>query len=159
MSIKKIMLLKSSSVPMVTSTCLYFCFFTLLRFAVFVNALWIAVVCFSVALLAQIPTDYVFVYPIFCVSVSGQRSLSIFLFSCARCSLTFVFLTCPGSVYVACCYIGWIPEFLLTCVHSRGFLGTPQAQVGRNMQPGRYFVKVVDVLDECIYFILENYCF
>jgi hypothetical protein len=28
------------------------------------------------------------------------------------------------------------------------------AQVGRNMQPGGYLVKVVDVLDECVYFIL-----
>ena len=55
-----------------------------LRFAVFVSAFWIAVVCCSVAQLAQIHIDYVFVYPILCVSVSGQRSLSIFLFSCAR---------------------------------------------------------------------------
>jgi hypothetical protein len=45
---------------------------------------WIAVVCCSVARLAHIRIDYVFVYHIFRVSVSGQRSLSIFLFSCAR---------------------------------------------------------------------------
>jgi hypothetical protein len=32
--------------------------------------------------------------------------------------------------------------------------GLMMAQVGRNMLPGGYFVKVVDVLDECIYFTL-----
>ena len=55
-----------------------------------------------------IPYNYVVVGPIF-VSVSGQRSLSILVFFKLSRSLMFMFLTCPGSVCVTCCYIGWIP--------------------------------------------------
>ena len=46
------------------------------------------------------------------------------LFSCVRCSLTFVFSTCPGSVFVACCYVGWIPEILFSCMRSCGLVET-----------------------------------
>jgi len=46
---------------------------------------------------------------LFFVSVSGQRSSSIPVFFSLSHSLMFVFLMCPGSVCVTCCYIGWIP--------------------------------------------------
>jgi hypothetical protein len=41
----------------------------------------------------------------------------------------FVFSTCPGSVFVASCYVGWNTEFMLSCVRSRGLVGAEAAPV------------------------------